>query len=166
MAETISDLVEQLGKHLEQRRARIALAESCTGGMVASALVAHAGFGGALERSMVVYSNEAKCDLLGLDRERVEECDGVSEDVARAMARAALERSRAELALAITGFAGPQEKDEEVGLVHIASASHWGAELYVKKHFGAPGRNKVRQLASEEALRLAIVTLQTDPVEE
>ena len=162
MAETICNLVEQLGKYLKQRGARIAIAESCTGGMVASALVAHPEVGGALERAMIAYSVDAKCDLLGLDRDRVEECAGVSEDVARAMARAALERSRAELALAITGFAGPQERDEEVGLIHIASASDWGAELHVRKHFGSPGRNVVRQLASEEALRLAIVTLRTD----
>ena len=115
---------------------------------------------GTLERCLVVYSDEAKYDPLGLDRTRVEECDGVSEEVARAMARSPLERSRAELALAIAGFAGPQEKDEEVGLVYIASASpNWGEQCVVK-HFGDPGRNLVRKMASEAALRLAIRTIE------
>ncbi|MXO64094.1 hypothetical protein GRI48_13910 [Altererythrobacter oceanensis] len=65
----------------------MAIAESCTGGMVASSLVDNPEVGGTLKRCLVVYSNQAKCDLLGLDRRSIEECDGVSEEVARTMIR-------------------------------------------------------------------------------
>lgn len=155
MTSSISGLVTQLGQILTPRGERIALAESCTGGLMASALVADPAAGGVLQRALIVYSTEAKCDLLGLDRGKVEACDGVSEHIAREMAHSLLDRSEADLALATTGFAGPQEEEEEVGLVHIALATSSGI-WHVEKHFGDQGRNRVRELATAAALELAI----------
>ncbi|HZF46282.1 MAG TPA: nicotinamide-nucleotide amidohydrolase family protein, partial [Sphingomonadaceae bacterium] len=85
----------------------IATAESCTGGLLASLLTDIEGTSNAFDRGFVVYNNDAKCDLLGLSHKLVEDCGAVSEPVARAMAEGALRRSKARLAIAITGFAGP-----------------------------------------------------------
>lgn len=148
-------LVSRLGRIAAAQDLTLAIAESCTGGTLCSAIVANPEASGALERGFVVYSLDAKCELLGLERRRVEECAGVSEDIARAMARAAIAKSHAELGIAITGFAGPREGDEEVGLVHIAAARHnrsWHREL----HLGEIGREAVCKRAIRQALELAI----------
>lgn len=156
MNSEIPDLVARLGRVLHGQGRRIVVAESCTAGMVSSAIVANEEFGGVLERGFIVYSIDAKCTLLGLDRIEVESCAGVSRCVAQAMAKAALNRSQAELALAVTGFAGPQEKDEEVGLVHIAAIETDGQLRHAERHYGDRGRNLNRQFATADALRLAI----------
>lgn len=148
-------LVSRLGRIASAQDLTLAIAESCTGGTLCSAIVAHPEASGALERGFVVYSVDAKCELLGLERRRVEECAGVSEDIARAMAQAAMANSRADLGVAITGFAGPREGDEEVGLVHLAVARDcrtWHREF----HLGDIGREAVCKEAIREALELAI----------
>ncbi|MGE4304017.1 MAG: CinA family protein [Novosphingobium sp.] len=149
-------LVSRLGRIASAHDLTMAIAESCTGGGLCSAIVANTEASGTLERGFVVYSIDAKCELLGLERQRVEECAGVSEDIARAMARAALTKSQAGLGIAITGFAGPPEGEEEVGLVHIAAARDsrsWHREL----HLGEIGREAVCKEAIREALELAIL---------
>jgi len=100
----------------------------------------------------VVYSEDAKCELLNIARETVDRCGAVSEEVAVAMAEGALLASRADVALAITGFAGPGEPGDEEGLVHFACARTGRATLHREEHFGAIWRGPVRI----ECLRVAL----------
>ena len=151
----IEELVAELGRVIVPQKATVAAAESCTGGQLCAALVADPDVSGAFERGFVVYSIDAKCELLGLERGPVERCEGVSEEIARAMAKAALKESRATLAVAITGFAGPRQADEEVGLVHIAVAGE-GSSAHRALHLGDIGREKVCNEAVATALELLI----------
>ena len=130
----------------------LATAESCTGGLLAALLTDVPGCSHVFERGFVVYSEDAKCDLLGIAREKVESCGAVSEEVAIEMAQGALRRSRADVALAITGFAGPGDRGDEEGLVHFACASRSGPTCHREEHFGPVGRQGVRI----EALRVAL----------
>lgn len=130
----------------------LATAESCTGGLLAALLTDVPGCSHVFERGFVVYSEDAKCDLLGIAREKVESCGAVSEEVAIEMAQGALRRSRADVALAITGFAGPGDRGDEEGLVHFACARHNGETCHREAHFGPVGRQGVRI----EALRVAL----------
>src|SRR4051794_41692647 len=95
----------------------IATAESCTGGMLAALLTDIEGAGHGFERGFVTYSKDSKTELLGIEPSLLEHNDAVSEVVARAMAEGALKRSRADMALGVTGFAGPAGPDKEEGLV-------------------------------------------------
>lgn len=134
----------------------LATAESCTGGLLAALLTDVPGCSHIFERGFVVYSNEAKCDLLGIARERVDSCGAVSEEVAREMALGALRRSNASLALSITGYAGPpgDDDDGEEGLVHFACASRDGSLDHREEHFGAIGRDGVRIASLKVALEM------------
>ena len=100
-------LAEALGKALVARRRQVATAESCTGGLVAGAITAIAGSSAWFDRGFVTYTNEAKCELLGVPAALIAREGAVSEAVARAMADGALARSQADLVVAVTGIAGP-----------------------------------------------------------
>lgn len=131
----------------------VATAESCTGGMVAAALTAVAGSSAVVDRGFVTYSNEAKQEMLGVDPAVIAAHGAVSEEVARAMAVGALGHSRAHLAVAITGIAGPGggSAEKPVGLVHFATARHDGAVQAQHRVF--PGdRDQVRLQAAAMAL--------------
>lgn len=140
---------------LEEAALSIATAESCTGGLLASLLTDIEGASNAFDRGFIVYSKDAKCDLPRLSQALVEDCGAVSEPVARAMAEGALRRSKAQLAIAITGFAGPGAPDEEPGLVHFACAGHASETRHCLKHFGDIGRGATRI----ESLRVALAML-------
>ncbi|MDX3930180.1 MAG: CinA family protein [Shinella sp.] len=129
----------------------LATAESCTGGLLASLLTDVEGCSHAFERGFVVYSVEAKCELLGLQKERVETCGAVSRETAVAMAHGALERSHASVALSITGFAG---SGDEPGLVHFACARRGGEVAHREEHFGDIGRGPVRIASLRVALEM------------
>ena len=131
-------------------------AESCTGGLLAALLTDVPGCSHIFERGFVVYSDDAKCDLRGIAREKVENCGAVSEEVAREMARGALRRSEAQLALSITGYAGPPGSDDEgeEGLVHFACAASDGTMAHREEHFGPIGRDGVRIASLEVALEM------------
>lgn len=103
----IPGLVANLAEILQKNRWLMACAESCTGGMIAAACTDLAGSSNWFERGFVSYSNEAKTELLGVDAELIARHGAVSEEVARAMAQGALAHSRAQVALAVTGVAGP-----------------------------------------------------------
>ena len=122
----------------------VATAESCTGGMLAALLTDIEGAGRGFERGFVTYSKESKTELLGIERDLLDRNDAVSEPVARAMAEGALKRSRADVALSVTGFAGPAGEGHEEGLVHMALASRGGPTVHRIEHFGAAGRGPVR----------------------
>jgi nicotinamide-nucleotide amidase len=122
----------------------LATAESCTGGLLASLLTDVEGVSSAFERGFVVYSEDAKCELLHVAREAVDRCGAVSREVALAMAEGALQSSHADVALAITGFAGPGAPDDEPGLVHFACARTGRETAHREEHFGDIGRGPVR----------------------
>jgi nicotinamide-nucleotide amidase len=140
---------------LRAKRLTLATAESCTGGLIAAALTAIAGSSATLLCGYVTYSNEAKAAMLGVEPGVIARVGAVSEEVARAMAAGALERSGADLAVACTGVAGPGGGSEAkpVGLVHLAAARRGGARLHRRCIF--PGdRAAVRAATVREAFRL------------
>jgi nicotinamide-nucleotide amidase len=134
----------------------LATAESCTGGLLASLLTDIDGAGHVFDRGFVVYSERAKCQLLGLAQEQIDHCGAVSRQVAVAMAEGALKGSDAQVAIAITGFAGPGAPGDEPGLVHFACAREGRETTHREEHFGDIGRGGVRLAALEAALELMI----------
>jgi nicotinamide-nucleotide amidase len=148
----VQELADKVLNLAHRRDLKLAAAESCTGGLLAALLTDVEGRGHVFERGFVVYSKDAKCDLLGITRDKVESCGAVSEEIAIEMARGALRRSRADLALAITGFAGPAGENEEEGLVHFACAGRHDSTCHREEHFGPLGRQGVRIAALKVAL--------------
>jgi len=135
---------ERLMRRLCDHNLTVATAESCTGGMMAALLTDIEGAGHGFDRGFVTYSKESKTELLGIDRDVLDRNEAVSETVARAMAEGALSRSQSDLAVGVTGFAGPAGKEHEEGLVHFALARRDGSTEHRKEHFGAIGRGAVR----------------------
>ena len=132
-------------------------AESCTGGMVAAALTDVAGSSDVFERGFVTYSNAAKIELLGVRPETLEAHGAVSEEVAREMADGALAHSHADIAVSITGIAGPGGSEfKPEGRVCFGLARKGRATRVETVEFGAPGRAKVRKAATEHALSLLL----------
>ena len=142
---------------LGARGEKVATAESCTGGMVAAALTAIAGSSTVVERGFVTYSNEAKTEMLGVPASLIEAHGAVSEAVARAMAEGALRHSRAQVAVAITGIAGPGggSPDKPVGLVHFACAATGQPTRHHRAVF-AGDRAAVRLAAAMTALGMLL----------
>lgn len=151
-------LLSQAEKLLADARGkglRIVTAESCTGGLIAGLLTEIAGSSDVVERGFVTYSNEAKQDLLGVPGELLARHGAVSAEVARAMALGALQHSRADLAVAVTGIAGPGggSADKPVGLVHFAAAR--GDRITLREcRFGDIGRRDIRLKSVATALQL------------
>jgi len=159
-----SDLLRLAQGVLDRARAQnlhIATAESCTGGLVAALLTEIPGASDVVERGFVVYANAAKTELLGVPEEFIASHGAVSEEVARAMTEGAMSRSRAQLAVAVTGVAGPSggTPEKPVGLVHIAAARQ-GRETHHERHeFGDIGRTEIRLASVEATLRLLLRVL-------
>lgn len=151
--------VRELAAVLAGSDIRIATAESCTGGQLAALLAGDTRLGPHLERGFIVYSAQAKIEMLGVDADDVARCDAVNPEVAAGLACGALEKSGADIAVAITGFCGPQQDDEEVGLVYLASAARSGKRLSETCHFGDIGREFVLASASAAALALTVRTV-------
>ena len=145
-------------KACRARRWRVATAESCTGGLVAGALTEIAGSSDVVECGFVVYSNEAKQAMLGVPAATLKRHGAVSAETAVAMAAGALKHSPADLAVSITGIAGPGggSKQKPVGLVHFAAASRDGRRLYRRRLFGKIGRRRVRERSVAEALAMLL----------
>jgi nicotinamide-nucleotide amidase len=152
MPAQLAAAVQAVADTLLRRQWMLATAESCTGGMVAAACTDLAGSSAWLERGFVTYSNAAKTQMLGLDADLIASHGAVSEPVARAMAQGALLHSAAQVALAITGVAGPGGGSvaKPVGTVWFAFAGPWGVHSEVQ-HFGGD-RAAVRQAAALHAL--------------
>jgi len=138
----------------------VATAESCTGGLVAGAITAVPGSSEALERGFVTYSNAAKASMLGVAPDLIEVHGAVSEPVARAMAQGAAAMSGAEVAVAVTGVAGPGggSVEKPVGLVHFAAAGPQGV-IHQARHFGDIGRDAVRTASVRVALEMLLERL-------
>lgn len=143
---------------LELAKARnmmIATAESCTGGMVVAALTDIPGSSAVVDRGFVTYSNEAKIDMLGVRPETLAANGAVSEEVALEMAEGAILQSRADIALAITGIAGPGGSEHKPeGRVCFGLARKGLKTLTETVEFGAVGRDRVRLLSRNHALEM------------
>jgi nicotinamide-nucleotide amidase len=134
---------------------KLALAESCTGGLIAACLTEIAGSSDVVDRAFVTYSNESKVESLGVPAELLRKHGAVSPHVARAMVEGALARSRADLAVAVTGIAGPggATPGKPVGLVYLA-ALRKGKETAVERHHFEGGRREVRLASVAAAFEL------------
>lgn len=137
----VEEATRMLLSKASERELTLATAESCTGGMLASLLTDVQGVAHSFDRGFVTYSDEAKQEMLGIPLELIEREGAVSKAIALAMAERALERSRANICLSITGYA---DKGDEPGLVHFACARAGRKTAHRVEHFGAIGRGGTR----------------------
>ena len=137
------------------KRLKIATAESCTGGMIAAAITDIAGSSDVFDRGFVTYSNEAKTEQIGVPAELIAHHGAVSVHVAREMAVGALNRSRGDVAVAVTGIAGPGGGSEAkpVGLVYLAVARK-GSDPAIERHQFHGDRAAIRKATVERALEM------------
>ncbi|MFZ3181944.1 MAG: CinA family protein [Methylocystis silviterrae] len=137
---------------------RLATAESCTGGLVAAALTDIASASDVFDRGFVTYSNAAKCDMLGVADALLKAHGAVSAEVARAMALGAIEHALADVAVAVTGVAGPGggSLEKPVGLVHFACARRDGGVDHVERRYGPLSRDEIRAASVMQALDMMI----------
>ena len=151
----LENQAEQLLALCRGKGLRIATAESCTGGLIAGLLTAVPGSSDVVERGFITYTNEAKQQMLGVPDQLFEQVGAVSEAVARAMADGALTHSDADLAVSVTGVAGPDggTKAKPVGLVHMAVAVKVGETRHLR-HLFKGERSAVRLAAVEAAIRM------------
>jgi nicotinamide-nucleotide amidase len=155
-----ADILRQAEQVLAAARAqklKIATAESCTGGLVAGALTEIAGSSAVVERGFVTYANEAKTEMIGVPAALIDKVGAVSEEVARAMAEGVLAHAPVDLAVAITGVAGPGggSEDKPVGLVHFACARR-GRPTVHARHLFPGNRSEIRLAAVRVALALLL----------
>ena len=141
---------------LRDKQLKIATAESCTGGLVAGLVTEISGSSAVLDRGFVVYSNEAKAGMLGVSTHTLAEFGAVSEQTARELAAGVLDRSLADIAVSITGIAGPGGGSDAkpVGLVHFGCARRDGAAIHIERRFGDLGRSGIRRAAIVQALEM------------
>ncbi|MBY5338783.1 CinA family protein [Rhizobium leguminosarum bv. viciae] len=134
----------------------ISTAESCTGGLIAGALTEISGSSAVVDRGFITYTNSAKIEMLGVQTETLLRFGAVSEETARQMVHGALFRSRAEIAVAVTGIAGPVggSAEKPVGLVHLAAKSRAGALIHRQMLYGDIGRSEVRLATIRTALEM------------
>jgi nicotinamide-nucleotide amidase len=138
------------------KKLKIATAESCTGGLVAATLTEIAGSSDVVERGFVTYSNEAKHEMLGVPLATLERHGAVSRETAEAMAKGALAHAPVDLAVSITGIAGPGSAvpGKPIGLVHFGAASRGGQLIHHERRYGDIGRAQVRRASVIEALAM------------
>lgn len=159
-SDDILDLATRTLQVCRERRMMLATAESCTGGLISGALTEVPGSSDVVERGFVTYSNEAKTELLGVAPALIAEHGAVSEPVARAMAEGALRASRAQIAVSVTGVAGPGGSEAKPeGLVHFGLAMTDAETRHLRCEFGAIGRRDVRQQTVRRALRMVLDAL-------
>jgi nicotinamide-nucleotide amidase len=152
----IEQLLQALTSELSRKKWRIATAESCTGGLVASALTELPGSSAWFDRGFVAYSNVAKQEMLGVGDELIHRYGAVSEEVAAAMALGALQRSQAHCSLSVTGIAGPDggSVQKPVGTVCFAYAVDGQGVKSERVFFPLSTRAEIRHAASQHALKV------------
>lgn len=160
---TLSRDAAALLAELNRRGLMLSTAESCTGGLVAALLTSVPGSSSVVDRGFVTYSNEAKAQMLGVPMALIKTHGAVSAEVARAMAEGAQQRSIGDLAISITGIAGPDggSTEKPVGLVHFACARLEWATLGLERRYGDIGREGIRMAAVADALALVWQRLET-----
>ena len=160
----LNELSQQLANALLQKQKQLAVAESCTGGLIAAALTDVPGSSAVLDRGFVTYSNEAKEEMLGVAMDLIKTHGAVSEPVVRAMVSGALAHSRAQTVVAVTGIAGPDggTSQKPVGLVYIGVQSQDGLAHIRECYFadqGAVSRSDVRRMTVETALEMVLAEI-------
>ena len=152
---------EALSEKARAKGVLLATAESCTGGLVAALLTEIPGSSDVFDRGFVTYTLSAKTEVLGVPQSLLKDKGSVSETTARAMVRGALASSNADIAVAITGIAGPGggSAEKPVGLVHFAAEKAGGKTLVRKMKYGALGRDRVRLASVATALELMYLLL-------
>lgn len=159
----MQDLVEKLTTLLNEKGMTLVTAESCTGGLLATAMTHRPGSSKIFERGYVTYSNESKTEMLGVSADIIESKGAVSSEVAQGMAEGALRHSRADLAVSITGIAGPDggTVEKPVGLVWFGYALKGGSSGSVK-HIFQGNREDIRTAAATTALKHLISVLEKE----
>jgi nicotinamide-nucleotide amidase len=148
------DAAVALLERCKEKKLTLATAESCTGGLLAAVLTDIPGSSTMVERGFVTYSNDSKQQMLGVPPTTLERYGAVSKETAEAMAKGALAHAKVELAISITGIAGPTGAmpGKPIGLVHFAAASRSGRLVHHDRHFGDLGRSEVRRRSVLQAL--------------
>jgi nicotinamide-nucleotide amidase len=156
-----ADLAHAVLSACETHGLMLATAESCTGGMIASALTDIPGSSSVVDRGFVTYSNDSKTEMLGVPAETLLAHGAVSRETAIAMAEGALARSNASITVAVTGVAGPGggTAQKPVGLVWFAVASSGSPTLAEHRLFDERGRDHIRQETVRTALELMLASL-------
>jgi nicotinamide-nucleotide amidase len=160
-SDKIEDLARQVLERARTADLRIAVAESCTGGLVAASLCAVPGASDVFDRGFITYSNAAKTQMLGVPVTTLDGFGAVSEPTARAMARGVLAHSPADIAVSTTGIAGPGGggPDKPVGTVHLAVALRSGAVLSRREQFGDQSREAIQLASVGSALAILLEAL-------
>jgi nicotinamide-nucleotide amidase len=153
------DIVEAAKRLLDickRKNLLVATAESCTAGLVAGTLTEVPGTSSILDRGFITYSNQAKEDMVGVSAATLKSHGAVSRETAEEMARGALTHAPVDLAVSVTGIAGPDggSAEKPVGLVHFAAASRSGVLIHAEKRFGNIGRADVRKQSVLQAFRM------------
>jgi nicotinamide-nucleotide amidase len=156
---------ERLLEICRRKKLTIATAESCTGGLVAGMLTEIPGVSGMLDRGFITYSNQAKQEMLGVPAATLEAHGAVSRETAEAMAKGALADAPVDLAVSVTGVAGPDGGSDEkpVGRVHFAAASRSGQLNHVERRFGDPGRAEIRKRSVLQAIVMLHALAEREP---
>ena len=151
------DLASAFIARLRAAKLTFASAESCTGGLIGALLTDIPGSSDVFERGFITYSNGAKCDLLGVPATLLGRYGAVSAEVADAMVTGALRASTADVAVAVTGIAGPGggSSSKPVGLVYLSAVSRWRRPVTTEQRYGDIGRSQVRLATVRSALALA-----------
>lgn len=153
------DIVEAAKRLLDicrRKHLTVATVESCTAGLIAGTLTEVPGTSSILDRGFITYSNQAKQDMVGVSAATLKAHGAVSRETAEEMARGAIDHAPVDLAVSVTGIAGPDggSAEKPVGLVHFAAASRSGQLVHVEKRFGAIGRSEVRKQSVLQAFRM------------
>ncbi|WP_346908417.1 CinA family protein [uncultured Roseibium sp.] len=161
--EALLPLAEKVLSACQEKGLMVVTAESCTGGMIAGILTEIAGSSAVFDRGFVTYSNDAKRDLLQVNEADLETYGAVSEQIARQMASGALANSRAQIAVSVTGIAGPGggSEDKPVGTVYFGIAVEGGRLEYKHCLFPDEGRGAIRGLSIKTALELLLNAAQS-----
>jgi nicotinamide-nucleotide amidase len=153
------DIVEAARRLLDickRKKLFVATAESCTAGLVAGTLTEVPGVSSMLDRGFITYSNDSKREMLGVKAETLDKHGAVSRETAMEMAQGALARSDVDLAVSVTGIAGPDGGSEEkpVGLVYFGAVSRRGQSVDAEQRYGDIGRAQVRKHSVLQAFRM------------
>lgn len=154
----IEALASRIISEFTLRHLTIATAESCTGGLIAGALTEISGSSAVVDRGFVTYSNQAKVEMLGVDEKVLVSFGAVSRETALQMAAGALRRSGTDIAIAVTGVAGPTggSAEKPVGLVHIAARHRDGRVIHREMRYGDLGRSGIRIATVTTALEMLL----------
>ena len=157
----MQDLVEHLSILLVEKGWKIALAESCTGGLLAAAITHRPGSSEIFDRGYVTYSNEAKMECLGVSTTTLDRHGAVSDQTAEEMAIGALKNSKADLAISITGIAGPDggSDNKPIGLVYFGYALKGGSSGSLHENYRGT-RDQIRSTAAATAMKSMIAILE------